>query len=107
MAPERAASQVATRPLTLEGAPPMAMDGTERRRQRPQETTAPQAHSSGQKKTPTEKHILLVHEVTSKVGYRGPTEPGKPHDKQATEQAPIAYPRNAPLDTDTGFQGDE
>ena len=46
MAPERDASQVATRPLTLEGAPHMAIDGTDRRRQRPQETTAQQAHYS-------------------------------------------------------------
>ncbi len=34
MAPERDASRVATSPLTLEGAPAGALDGTERRRQR-------------------------------------------------------------------------
>src|ERR687888_2176630 len=44
MAPERDARQVATSPLTLEGAPNMAIDGTERRRQRPQDDTAQQAH---------------------------------------------------------------
>lgn len=44
MAPERAASPVAPRPLTLEGAPQRAIEGTARRRQRPQETTAQQAH---------------------------------------------------------------
>jgi hypothetical protein len=107
MAPERDARQVATSPLTLEGAPNMAMDGTERRRQRPQEDTAQQAHSSGKQKAHTAKHILLVNEMTSKVVSRGPTEPGKIHDKQATDQAPIASPVNAPLDKDTGFQGDE
>jgi hypothetical protein len=85
----------------------MAMDGTARRRQRPQETTAQQAHSSGKKKTHTDKNILLVNEVTSKVVYLGPTEPGKTHDKKATDQAPIAYPSNATLDQDTGFQGYE
>src|SRR4030095_8692621 len=37
MPPERDASQVATHPLALEGAPHMAIDGTERRRQRPQD----------------------------------------------------------------------
>jgi hypothetical protein len=41
------------------------------------------------------------------VVYLGPTEPGKTHDKKATDQAPIAYPSNATLDKDTGFQGDE
>src|SRR5918911_1908942 len=107
MAPERDASQVATSHLTLEGAPNMAIDGTERRRQRPQEDTAQQAHYSGKKKAHTDKNILLVNEVTSKVVYLGPTEPGKTHDKKATDQAPIAYPSNATLDKDTGFQGYE
>ena len=107
MAPERDARQVATSPLTLEGAPHMAIDGTERRRQRPQEDTAQQAHYSGKKKAHTDKNILLVNEVTSKVVYLGPTEPGKTHDKKATDQAPIAYPINATLDKDTGFQGYE
>src|SRR5215831_7298998 len=40
----RDASQVATSPVTIEGAPHVATDGTERCRQRPQETTAQQAH---------------------------------------------------------------
>src|SRR5437867_3006323 len=105
MAPERDASQVATSHLTLEGAPNMAIDGTERRRQRPQDDIAQQAHYSGKKKAHTDKNILLVNEVTSKVVYLGPTEPGKTHDKKATDQAPIAYPVNATLDKDTGFQG--
>src|SRR5215831_7581123 len=100
-------SQVATSPLTLEGAPHMAIDGTERRRQRPQDTTAQQAHYSGKKKAHTDKNILLVNEMTRKVVYLGPTEPGKTHDKKATDQAPIAYPINATLDKDTGFQGYE
>src|SRR5438309_864128 len=43
MAPERDASQVSTSHLTLEGAPNMAIDGTERRRQRPQDDIAQQA----------------------------------------------------------------
>src|SRR6516162_9932595 len=91
----------------LERAPNMAIDGTERRRQRPQDDTAQQAHYSGKKKAHTDKNILLVNEMTSKVVYLGPTEPGKIHDKKATDQAPIAYPVNATLDKDTGFQGYE
>ena len=107
MAPERDASQVATSHLTLEGAPNMAIDGTERRRQRPQDATAQQAHYSGKKKAHTDQTILLVNEMTSKVVYLGPTELGKIHDKKATDQVPIAYPVNATLDKDTGFQGYE
>ena len=107
MAPERDARQGATRPLTREGAPHMAIDGTERRRQRPQDDTAQRAHDSGKKKAPTATNILLVNEVTSTVVYLGPTEPGKTHDQQATEQAPIASPVNVTLDQDTGVQGYE
>ena len=107
MAPERAASQVATSPLTLEGAPHMAIDGTERCCQRPQDAPAQQAHYSGKKKTHTDKNILLVNEITSQVVYLGPTEPGKTHDKKATDQAPIAYPLKATLDKAPGFQGYE
>ena len=44
MAPERDASRVATSPLMLEGAPAGALDGTERRRQRPTDATKQTAH---------------------------------------------------------------
>src|SRR5437660_3066852 len=40
VAPERDASRVATSSLALEGAPNLALDGTERRRQRPQDAIA-------------------------------------------------------------------
>src|SRR3977135_2300647 len=45
MAPERDASRVATSPLALEGAPDMAIDGTERRRQRPTNSAHKQEQS--------------------------------------------------------------
>jgi len=107
MAPERDASQVAPSHLTLEGAPTLALEGTERRRQRPQEATAQQAHDSGKQKAHSDKHILLVNAMTSKEVDLGPTEPGTTHDQKATDQAPIASPINATLDKDTGFQGYE
>jgi len=107
MAPERDASRVATSPLTLEGAPAGALDGTERRRQRPVDPTQQQEHYSGKKKTHTDKTLLLVNEQTSKVVYLGPTIAGKRHAKKAADEAQIAYPVNATLDKDTGFQGYE
>ena len=107
MAPERDASQVATSPLALEGAPDMAIDGTERRRQRPTNATQPQEQYSGKKKTHTDKNLLLVNEHTAKVIYLGPTVAGKKHDKKAADEEEIAYPTNATLDKDTGFQGYE
>jgi DDE superfamily endonuclease len=107
LAPERDARRVATSPLLLEGAPNLAIDGTERRRQRPQEATAQTAHYSGKKKAHTEKNLLLVNENTSTVGSLGPTSAGKTPDKKAADEAPIASPTNATLDKDTGFQGYE
>jgi Helix-turn-helix of DDE superfamily endonuclease/DDE superfamily endonuclease len=106
-APERDASRLATTPLTLEGAPATALDGTERRRQRPTDARLQQAHYSGKKKTHTDKNLLLVNEMTSKVVYLGPTLAGRTHDKKAADEAQIAYPTNATLDKDTGFQGYE
>src|SRR5713226_6053645 len=67
MAPERDASRVATSALALEGAPAMAIDGTERRRQRPTNAAQQQEPYSGKKKTPTDKNILLVNAHTTKV----------------------------------------
>jgi hypothetical protein len=107
MTPERDGSQVATSPLALAGTPDLALDGTERRRQRPQDPDEQRAHYSGKKKTHTDKNIVLVNESTSKVIYLGPTESGTKHDKKAADEAAITYPAQATLDKDTGFQGYE
>ena len=90
MAPERDASRVATSPLALEGAPDMAIDGPERRRQRPTHAAPQQEQSSGKKKTPTAKHLLLGNEHTDQVIYRGPTVAGTKHDKQAADEGEMA-----------------
>jgi hypothetical protein len=85
----------------------LALDGTERRRQRPQDTIAQTEPDSGKKKAHTEKNRLLVNENTGKVVSLGPTIAGKTHDKKAADAAQIASPTNATLDKDTGFQGAE
>ncbi len=107
MAPERTASQVATSPLALEGAPDSVIDGTERRRQRPTNATKQKEHYSGKKKTHTDKNLVLINAHTTKVIYLGPTVAGKTHDKKAADDAPIHYPPKATLGKDTGFQGYE
>jgi len=107
VAPERDASRVATSALALEGAPDLAIDGTERRRQRPTDAAQQQEQDSGKKKTHTDKNLLLVNEHTDKVVYLGPTVAGKKHDKKAADEAQIRYPTNATLDKDTGLQGSE
>jgi len=106
LAPERDASRLATSPLILDGAPETALAGTERRRQRPTDARLHKAQYSGQKTAPTAKNILLVNEMTGKVVYLGPTEPGKMHAKKAADEAKMTYSRHATLDKDTGFQGD-
>jgi hypothetical protein len=107
MAPERDASRVARSPLMLEGAPVGALDGTERRRQRPPEAATQTAHYSGKKKAHTDKNVLLINEYTSKVVYLSPTVAGKTHDKKAADEADLVYPVNSTLDKDPGFQGYE
>jgi len=107
MAPERDASRVAISSLMQEGAPAGALDGTERRRQRPTEASKQTAHYSGKKKAHTDQNVLLINEYTSKVVYLSPTVAGKTHDKKAVDEAPLTYPVNSTLDKDTGFQGYE
>jgi hypothetical protein len=106
-APERAARRLALRPLALEGAPATALDGTERRRHRPTDVRVHQEHYSGQKKTPPDTNLLVINEMTTKGIYLGPTIAGRPHDKKAADEAKIAWPHNATLAPDPGFQGSE
>jgi hypothetical protein len=106
-APERDARGLPTSPLLLEGAPATALDGTERRRQRPTDAQRHKEHDSGKKKTQTDKNMLLVQELTRQVLYLGPTIAGTIHDKKAVDAAQVADPTNTTLDKDTGFQGYE
>src|SRR5712691_11635347 len=105
VAPERDASRVATSPLALEGAPDVAIDGTERRRQRPTDAAQQQEQYSGKKKTPTDKNLLLVNEHTTKVVYLGPTVAGKTHDQKAAGATQMCSTTTATLGKHAGFQG--
>jgi hypothetical protein len=103
--PERDGGRVVDHRFATEGGAALAIDGTERRRQRPTDDVQQRAHYSGKKKTHTDKNLLLVNEATGKVVYLSPTACGKTHDKKLADDAAIAYPLNATLDQDTGFQG--
>ena len=108
MAPERDASRVATSPLALEGAPDRALDGTERRRQRPTGCRAANRRITAARRKPIRiRTCCWSMNTRSKVVYLGPTVAGKTHDKKAADEATIVYPVNATLDKDTGFQGYE
>ncbi len=91
--------------MAQESAPQLAIDGTERRRQRPQDAEDQKPHYSGKKKTHTDKNLVVVNEVTHQIVYLGPTLPGSVHDKKAADRAGIEYPALATLDKDSGFQG--
>ncbi len=107
MKPERDARLVATNAETTEGGANLAIDGTERRLQRPSDPIKQREKYSGKKKAQTDKNILVVNENTRRVIYLSPTVEGTKHDSRATTEAAIAYPVNATLAKDTGFQGYE
>lgn len=107
LAPEREAEKVATSEMIKEGILELAIDGTERRIQRPKNGEKQQENYSGKTKTHAEKNIVLIDETTKKVIYLSPTIAGKIHDKKAIDELDIIYPVNSSLDKDTGFQGYE
>jgi DDE superfamily endonuclease/Helix-turn-helix of DDE superfamily endonuclease len=83
------------------------IDGTERRRQRPKEPEKQGLYYSGKKKTHSDKNVIVVNTQSKRVGYLSPTSAGKTHDKRVADREHIAYPRQAILHKDTGFQGYE
>jgi hypothetical protein len=105
MIPVRMGEQVAHTPLAHEGGADLMIDGTERRRQRPRVDTVQRAHYSGKKKSHTDKNIVVSNAHSQKVVYLSPTVGGSVHDKKVADEAALAYPLNATLSQDTGFQG--
>jgi DDE superfamily endonuclease len=83
------------------------IDGTERRRQRPKKPEKQALHYSGKKKRHSDKKVLIVNTQSKRVGYLSPTYAGKTQDKKVADREQIAYPRQAILHKDTGFQGYE
>jgi DDE superfamily endonuclease len=107
LTPERDGQAVAQSALAEEGGTDLVIDGTERRRQRPQDTLQQNAQYSGKKKAHTDKNLVLVNCHSQKVVYLSPTQPGRKHDKKLADEAKIVYPGGATLGKDTGFQGYE
>jgi DDE superfamily endonuclease/Helix-turn-helix of DDE superfamily endonuclease len=85
----------------------LTIDGTERRRQRPKNPEKQALHYSGKKKAHSDKNVVIVNTRTKRVGYLSQTYAGKTHDKKIADTERIAYPREATLRKDTGFQGYE
>ena len=105
MTPQRAGQAVEQSSVATEGGADLLMDGTERRRQRPTARQKQTDQYSGKKKTHTDKNSVVVTRPSTKVAYWSSTQPGKTHDKKIADDSAIAYPKNALLGKDTGFQG--
>lgn len=107
MKPERDAQQLAELEGVAGEPADWLLDGSERRRQRPQDKEKQKEHYSGKKKIHADKNLLLANGHSRRVVYLSPTAPGKTHDKKMADQANIAYPSGTTLGKDTGFQGYE
>lgn len=105
--PERDGSQFARSERQQTEPPDYIIDRTERRRQRPKKPAKQALHYSGKKKTHSDKNVVIVHTRSKRVAYLSPTYAGKTHDKKVADCKQIAYPRQATLHQDTGFQGYE
>ena len=81
------------------------IDGTERRRTRPQDPEQQKSYYSGKKKAHTLKNNLIVHPESRKVCYLSRTTEGKKHDKKICDEEGYTFPTNSILLQDTGFQG--
>jgi hypothetical protein len=105
--PERDPQQFARHEKQQGGSRNYIIDGTERRRQRPQNPEKQVLHYSGKKKTHSDKNVVITHRRTKRVGYLSQTYAGKTHDKKVADNAPVKYPRGSKLHKDTAFQGYE
>jgi hypothetical protein len=84
-----------------------AIDGTERRRQRPKEQEEQKRFYSGKKKTHTLKNNVIVTLSNRRVEYLGCTWEGKKHDKTICDEEGHEFPEGSTLYKDSGFQGYE
>ena len=105
--PERDGPAFAQAEQASQEAADYIIDGTERRRQRPKSPEKQVLHYSGKKKTHSDKNLVVANTRSKRVGYLGPTQPGKTHDKKMADDEHIRYPPDTRLHKDTGFQGYE
>jgi Helix-turn-helix of DDE superfamily endonuclease/DDE superfamily endonuclease len=103
--PERNASHFAQSQAAAEAEPRLIIDGTERRRQRPKNPEKQALHDSGKKKTHTDKNVVIATLPRKRIDFLSHTCVGKTHDKKIADTEGIAYPPEAILYQDTGFQG--
>ncbi|MDM8543210.1 transposase family protein [Desulfococcaceae bacterium HSG9] len=81
-----------------------AIDGTERRRQRPKDNDEQKKYYSGKKRTHTIKNNIIVTAEERKVKYQSKTYEGEKHDKKIYDEKSPAFPEGIVLNKDTGLQ---
>ena len=91
----------------MESKESFAIDGTERRRQRPKDEEEQKRFYSGKKKCHTVKNNVIVTIGKRKVEYLGNTWEGKKHDKTICDTEKHEFPEGSTLYKDTGYQGYE
>jgi hypothetical protein len=105
--PAREPRQFAHHERAKKEPPELIIDGTERRRQRPQSPAKQALYYSGKHKTHSDKNVVVVNAKTKRVGYLSQTYPGKTPAKKIADHEALGYPRDTILSQDTGFQGYE
>ncbi len=106
MLPERNPEKLAEL-LAEDGTDEVAIDGTERRMQRPKDDERQREHCSGKEKAHTVKNNVVVGAKDRKVKYLSGTCEGKKSDKKLCDEENPTFPDNVTLCKDKGFQGYE
>jgi hypothetical protein len=91
--------------LTEEGEDEVVTDGTERKRQRPEDREKQRKFYRGKKKGHTLKNNVVVTTEGRKVKYLSGTYEGRKHDKKICDEENPLFPKGIVLNQDTGFQG--
>jgi len=102
--PERDAAQVAEH-LADDEAQRFAIDGSERRRQRPSDPADQRTYYSGKKKAHTVKNNVIANITTRRAEYLSQTHEGKKHDKKICDEEAPTWPEGCTVYQDCGFEG--
>jgi hypothetical protein len=104
--PERSPTQLAAK-LAKSGETKFAIDGTERKIQRPKDDIEQTKYYSGKKRTHTVKNDIIVTLKSREVKYLSQTHEGKKNDKKICDEEQPTFPSGSMLYQDAGFQGYE
>jgi hypothetical protein len=82
------------------------LDGTERRIQRPKDSTSQKKHYSGKKKTHTRKNMVITNSK-KEILVLTPTKSGRRHDKYLADKFELVkhVPETVLIGVDSGLQG--